>query len=591
MNGSLLVNNLKRVWFLLPNIFRRKAYLILFLMLFNSLLELFGLASLIPLIVIVIEENAIANSEMLSTIFNELGFTNENSFIVFTCIIIILAIIGKNIISLFISRYQANYSFNIYRYFANKLLSFYYEKGFLFFKQTNSHLILRNISAVPSNFAQNIVLNLIQLFTEFVILGFIVIGILLYDAMIILYLAAIVGPVFFVFYRSAKNRIKRIKEELYELTPVLNKNIFESIHGYVDVKILNKEKYFHRVIDKSFDKLTKLQVKSFVFNLLPTKVNEVSMMLGILIIVIYGVYALDDRSELITLLGVFGLAAYRVLPSINRTMLALFNLQAFQYTFDVIEEVKEYESSVKKEGLKLAFNHSIELNNVSFSYPDKEEKALDSISVSIDKGKKIGVVGRSGSGKTTLINLLLRFVKEQSGEVKLDGKQLSDDDAAAWRKLVGYVQQEVYLIDGTLVENIAFGEESDEIDHDRLKSALEKASLLEFVNDLDNGIHTHVGEQGAQISGGQKQRIGIARALYSGAEILIFDEATSALDSETEKEITESIERLSGYDLTMIIIAHRVTTLKYCDRILVIKDGRVEKETNYSEIIDEELLG
>ena len=485
-----------------------------------------------------------------------------------------------------IMNYQAHFSYGIYTKFATRSHRYFYKKGFLFFKKMNSNFIIRDINVVSVYFAQYIVLGIVSLLNEIAVLILITAGILIYDPKVILLLSAILLPTFLIFYKGVKDRIKRIHEEKHKLTAETSKSLFQSVFGYVDVKISNSEEHFFKKYSDITNRMKNLNAKSYVYNLAPTKVIEIAMVLGILSITIYGLFYLESRSALATLLGVFALSAYRIMPSVNRILLGVMNLRSYQFVFRVLEPIhKEGEVQVLLDVNPLDFQNQIKLDKVSFSYPEEEKKILNSISFEIKKGETIGIIGKSGSGKTTLMNLMLGFLEPESGTFSVDAKKIEASNVGAWRHLVGYVQQEVYMIDATLAENIAFGQNTKSIEDSLIEAAIENASLTELVSTFPKGIKTEIGERGARISGGQRQRVGIARALYSGAEILFFDEATSALDTETEKEITDSIAELSQKNLTMIIIAHRISTLKYCDRIIEMENGEIKNVFQYDELI------
>jgi ABC-type multidrug transport system fused ATPase/permease subunit len=298
------------------------------------------------------------------------------------------------------------------------------------------------------------------------------------------------------------------------------------------------------------------------------------MVITIFVITAYGLFFLPDRTGLVALLGLFALAAYRILPSVNRMMIALISIKGYQYTFDIIASVKGFEpDNITHQ--PISFNEEISIHELAFCFPDADKEVLNNINLTIKKGESIGIMGASGSGKTTLMNLLLGFWKPTRGTINIDEQSLSPETLKSWRDRIGYVQQEVYIIDGSVAENVAFGMESKEIDTQKLEKVLKQASLWEHIQNLPDTIHTNIGERGTRLSGGQRQRIGIARALYAGADVLFFDEATSALDTQTEEEITESIRTLADGNLTLIIIAHRESTLKYCGRIIKLKNGRI----------------
>nr|WP_246398951.1 ATP-binding cassette domain-containing protein [Hymenobacter luteus] len=231
----------------------------------------------------------------------------------------------------------------------------------------------------------------------------------------------------------------------------------------------------------------------------------------------------------------------------------------------------------------IRFQQRVEFDNITFAFPGSDKPVLRNISFTINKGEKIGFIGSSGSGKTTLMNLLLRFYTQQSGEIRVDGVPLRLENTEAWHQLVGYVKQDTFLMQASLRDNITLGESDP--DPQRLQYALEQASLADFVESLPQGLDTVSGERGARLSGGQRQRIGVARAMYKQTQILVMDEATSALDTQTEKEVTEAINKLSATDITILIIAHRITTLRQCDRIYELKDGQIVAVHTYEDLI------
>ena len=258
---------------------------------------------------------------------------------------------------------------------------------------------------------------------------------------------------------------------------------------------------------------------------------------------------------------------------IQKNLGALENLNLYQDTI--------YKSEVNQEEIK--FNESINLENIFFKFPNQTNNIINDVSLSIKKGEKIGIIGSSGSGKTTLINILLKFHNDYKGAIKIDNTVLNDEHLKSWRKLIGYVKQDIFLMDASILDNITFNDSNP--DQARLKSAVEQSSLTNFINSLPEGLNTKIGERGSSLSGGQKQRLSIARSLYRNAEILIFDEATSALDNQTEQEVSDAIDQLSNTQKTIMIIAHRLTTLKNCDRIYELKEGKIVAVHQYADLI------
>jgi ABC-type multidrug transport system fused ATPase/permease subunit len=272
--------------------------------------------------------------------------------------------------------------------------------------------------------------------------------------------------------------------------------------------------------------------------------------------------------------GIFAVAAIRLIPSVRGIMSSWSTIRYNLYTIDTMAEIDRQSATLESHDTeRLNLQSTIELRDVTFTFDDASKPTIENLSLSIKKGERIGIQGASGIGKTTLFNLMLGLYKPTSGTILIDNTPLSAENIRKWQNAVGYVSQSVFITEGTIAQNIAFGCRHDEIDMQRIKEVIESADLKEFVDGLESGINTRIGEQGSRLSGGQRQRIGIARALYKGCDVLLFDEATSSLDNHTEHNINQSIEQLSAQNksLTIVIIAHRDSSIKYCDRIFTLE--------------------
>ena len=563
-----------------------------FLLFTNSILELAGLAALLPFFSIMLKENFLEESTQLKLVYDFFSFNSVQWFIVFLCCGILVIIILKNIASTIIFRFQSNFAFNLYAYLSRRLYESTYSKGLLYFKSVNSNVVINSIANAPSLFAQFFLLPFLTILNELVVVIMIIVGIILYSPKLVFFLLFTIVPISVLVYLYVRRKLQGVGEKKAEQSIQLATNIRQSIEGYVDVKILNKEAFFLSKYSKTLESSTKLSVNSSVLMTIPTKVIETGMVMAMLTLLFFGLFVMENREQFVTLIGLFAIAGYRILPSINRMMAAILSMKENQYTIDIISDFKAFSPSAagptEKKVQVMTFKEVISIENISFAYPG-QNSVVDNFTLQVAKGETVGVIGRSGSGKSTLMNILLRFFKEEKGAIKVDGLELNEANEDAWRSLIGYVQQDVYLLDGSILENVAFGKNKHEVDMDKLKDTIEMASLSGFVESLPLGINTPLGERGAKLSGGQRQRIGIARALYANAQILLFDEATSALDNETEAEITESIRKLKEKDLTMIIIAHRYTTLQYCDRIVRMDKGMITKNYTFEELKQDNL--
>lgn len=573
---KIAIKTIKFILDILPQKYHLKLLGVGILLMFNSVLDLLGLGVLLPVFSVLLEDNVIEKYTWARWICEVFSLTDERQLILALAVALFIITVLKNILSLWIAKYNTTFALGLYKEFALRLHKHYYKKGFSYFKTTNSNVVVKNLRMANSQFAKFQVLGSLNLLNEFVVLLLIVIFIALYNIKILVLLGLTVIPPFVIFYRWVRNKSIALGATTNKINPILGKNMFQSIYGFVDVIIMGAEKPFRNEIKKNLDELVEVDIKTTIYNQAPTKVIESSLMLAIAIIISFGIYFLPSKTELLKLLGLFAVAGYRIMPSINKIMIVINGLNRCHWIFDVLEPLKDDVNDIEpKPQMPLNFRHSLSLRSIDFSYANNVELIFDNYDIEIKKGEVIGLVGPSGAGKTTLMNILLGFLKPTKGSYYVDDVEIDESHMKAFYEKVGYVQQQVYLIDGTLGQNIAFGSKLNEIDHKKLESVLKKANLWEMVEKLPEGIDEMIGENGTKLSGGQRQRVGIARALYFDSEILFFDEATSALDSKTEKEITNAINDISDGNLTIIIIAHRMTTLEHCDRIIEINSSNL----------------
>ena len=327
------------------------------------------------------------------------------------------------------------------------------------------------------------------------------------------------------------------------------------------------------LFDTNTDTMVDVGAKNSTISTLPQIFTEIALAAGMALLVSLSVGL--QSGDMKILFGIFAVAALRLLPSIRAIMSAWTSLRYNRFAIDIIRDADiDSPATIKDSSTeRLDFKNSIAINNLSFRFEDSQSDTLSNINFEIKKGEKIGINGRSGAGKTTLFNLLLGLYTPTSGTITIDGNVLNSNNRRKWQNAIGYVSQSVFLTDSTLLSNIALGCSEEEIDMEKVERAIEAASLSEFIATLPNGINTRIGECGALLSGGQRQRIGIARALYKGSEVLFFDEATSSLDSSTEQSINEAIVSLAeaNSSLTIVVIAHRDSSLAYCDRVITLE--------------------
>lgn len=556
----------------------------IFLLLVNAAFDVFGLMAIYPLIDAALEPSLIQEKWYLNVLYTFGGFDDYVYFLFILSILVLFILILKNVISLFITYIQARFSFNVSLRLNHKMFQYYFERGYLYIKKEDIGKRLYNISNIPKTFASNYLMDIFLISTELVVLIIIFLLISFMYPSVVLILLAIVVPTLLGVYSFSKNKVKKIGAFKQKYEPVKDSLLIESTNGYVDVVLDNKENFFLNQYKSLQKRLNDQEVLfSGIYNKLPQKFNDIILGLGIVIIFSLSMVYVDDTKEILAMLSVFGIAAYRFLPSTNKITAAVISLKGHYFVPEILQAVANKKAEKFQTASPLIFDKNIELNNIQFFF-NPQKIILNNLSIRINKGEIIGIIGPSGSGKSTLMNIILRFLKETSGTIKVDNEIIKED--IAWRKNIGYVQQETFIKKGTLLENIAFGEEKSEVNLQKAKQAALWARLNSFINE-NNKLNYFLGENGSNLSGGQKQRIGIARALYRDTQLLLFDEATSALDPNTENEIKDTILSLKKLGKTIIIIAHRFSSLEGCDKIYEITNGTVSRTLSYQELHNE----
>jgi ABC-type multidrug transport system fused ATPase/permease subunit len=565
---------------------KKRIILMVFLILFGGILDVLGLAAILPVASLVFDPSNIHKSHFIHTMFVSMGFENDSSFLYFVLVSFWFVFLFKNGAAAIISYLQSKFSYGVASDISQKQFENIMNHDLQYFNDHNSTNLVRNIQIMPFHFSTYLLLPSLILMSEIVVLIIILTAISLYNITVIGLMVVTLTPSFILTYKLIKSRTQFYEKERNRLNTELTKQAYQTIHGYIDVKLFNKEKYFMSVFKLNQLKFKRVFTNAFTLNLIPSKIIELTAISAVIIMFAYTLYSPGAKESISVMLPLFIAAAYRVMPSMNRMLIALGSIKGFQYVIQIIKDGLQpipNTSDQNKEAV-LSFDNHIEFRDVSYQYPSGKKLSVDSLNLKVQKGQKIGIIGKSGSGKTTIINILLRFLKEQQGGLYVDNKKISVNEENQWRQLIGYVKQSVFIIDGDFYENIAFGVARQEIDIEKLNKVLVLSKLDEVVEKSPQGLNSNIGENGTKLSGGQRQRIAIARALYKDAQILVFDEATSALDTQTEKEITESIEAISKENKTMFIIAHRITTLKNCDVIYDMADGKIIGTYSYEEI-------
>ena len=536
-----------------------------------SLSEVVGLSIIVPFMAMVTNQSIIFENRYLKLIYNFFNFESTKNFIFYFGITIVIIFLIKNVLNIFFNYILVSFSRNSYHQFTCKLMKNYLKYPYQNFIKKNSNDLMKNITT-EANLLVILIQYFLMMLSEICVVFFIYLVMLYVDFKITLFVTVFMGInilliKYLILNKTKKWGVERSKaiEEYYQI-------IGSTFGNYKFIKLQSNDKKIMNNFQNSCNKYIKVDKKYMSSQPIPRLILELLGFSIVVVLIIFSVMVYDENglAKIMPVISIFFIGLYRILPSVNRIITYYQTILFYRKSLDII--VDELESEVENiENNSIEFNKKIELKNISFEFEEGKE-VLKNVNLSIFKGEKVAFVGESGSGKTTLVDLITGLYKPKNGNIYLDNIKLEDKNIGYWRQSIGYIPQEVYLFDGTIADNVVFNREYNE---ERLIESLKKARIWEFLNKKE-GIKTIVGDRGIMLSGGQKQRIAIARALYDDPEVLVLDEATSALDSETEEEIMKEIYDVSK-DRTLIIIAHRLTTLKDCDRIFVINNGEIER--------------
>ena len=576
---------------------KQKATLVLLILviILGAVLELFGVSAILPVVYVIMDTNVIQTNEMLNTIYRLVGFENITTFMIFLISMIIVLYIIKNVFLGFRNYFKFSFTNKTQCEIADRMMHCYINQPYLFHSLNNTSVIQRNIVNDVGTFVAYI-LAMTDVVVGGVLCIFLVGFMLVTDTVITIVLVLLFMLLAVLFLRPYNKILGRYGTTARESGEKMVRWINQSLGGIKEVKIGETEEYFSGKFSKAFAKYANSEKMNQFLGGVPGLVMETACMAGVLLVVIVKLMQGEDANTLIPVLSVVAVAGMKLLTSFNTLTASVSRMyytkpamEALYKDLKELERLEKNEYFPQKSDDKLSFASDIQLNNICFSYPNSSRMVLDGISLKIKCGTSVALIGASGMGKTTLADLILGVIQPNAGDITVDGHSIGDH-MSAWHKLFGYIPQNIYLMDDTIRNNIAFGIHKDDICEQDIWDAVEEAQLKDFIEGLEDGLDTVIGERGARISGGQRQRIGIARALYKKPSVLVLDEATSALDNETEKAVMEAIDGLHG-KLTMIIIAHRLTTIKNCDNIYEIDHGTIierSKEEINQMIIREE---
>lgn len=571
----------------MQKIFDRKQKLeilkLMVLVIIGAFSELIGVSVIVPFISVITTPEELMQEPVVGRICKIAGITRSGQLIIGIAVLLSLIYIIKNIIALVLADQQYKFSYYGRRNLKNRMMRCYMQQDYAFHQENNSADLMRNINGDTDMFYET-VLNMLQLVSELCICAVLAAFLFVRDPVITICVAISMGILVIIFLTKFKKSLSFLGHQRRSSTAGMTKCMQQGFGGIKEIKVSNKENVFCEDYEKSNLIYTEAMRKNLLLNAIPKPVMEMICISSLMAVIAFKIYMNSNTEGFITTLGVFAVAAFKLLPSINKISGYLSTIIHNGVVVDIIhkelEHIRELEQNIDKDAAEadgeIAFETEICLDDVSFRYPDAEDDVLEHVTLKIPKNRSIAFIGPSGAGKTTLVDLILGVMVPTKGCIRIDGQELGDK-VRGWHKQIGYIPQTIYMLDDTIRNNVRFELSEPDGDDSQIWEALEEAQLKEFAEGLEHGLDTLIGEAGTRISGGQRQRIGIARALYRKPSVLVLDEATSALDTDTEQAVMESIAHLKG-KMTILIIAHRLSTIEDCEIVYEIKDKNAVKQ-------------
>ncbi len=567
---------------------------ILCVALLMALFQALGVASIIPFITLVINPVIITENRILYGIYSFFGFQSARSFIIASGALMLAIIIAGNLISILAIWLKTRFAWRKNHRLSSSLLNKYMSMPYSYFLRQNTADLNKNVLAEVQELTRSFLIPLLEIIIDLVVITLIFITLIIISPLA----TATIFTVFLILYALIYRSGFRTKlKEKGKLRLRENRGRFQSsseaLGGIKDIKVLGREKYFLDRFASHSLRFSDLVAWNRVIGQLPKYLIEVVAFGGVIFFILLLMITGRDITGIIPMVSFFAFAGYRIMPVTNRMVLALTNLQFNRAVLDKIygdltdESRESTVKEVKREDIEpLEFNDKITFKDLSYSYPGSSGKVLEKINISIKKNTSIALAGPTGAGKTTFVDIALGLLTPTEGKMLVDGIEIRGDNVRSWQRNLGYVPQFIYLSDDTAKKNIAFGIPEDLIDMEKVKKAAKIANIDTFIeNEMPEGYDTVIGERGIRLSGGQRQRVGIARALYYDPEVLVLDEATSSLDGITEESVMKAMDNLSRLK-TMIIIAHRLTTVKKCETIYLLDRGKVVAEGKYDHLME-----
>lgn len=584
-----MFSQLKELYSLLTSEQRKKLLRLQILVVLMSFAEIAGVVSIGPFMALVGDISQLQGDGRLAGLYRASGLENPRDFLFWLGISVLCILAVAACISMFTIWRLSMYGAKVGAELGNRLFSHYMHQPWLFHASGSSSQLTNRIAQETQRITAQILNPLMQMNAKLVMALFMAVAIFLYSPVVAVSGLVIFASAYMLLYKTVRRRLVRNGRHISEAQQTRFKLMGEGFGGIKDALLLGRQKAFTDRFQIACEKLAAAQGTNMALAQAPRYAMELIAFGSVIFLVLYLLSAHEGNlGSILPVLSVYALAGFKLLPAFQQVYTSLSNIRGNLSAFDTVRDDLRDSSVEKAKSIvptaeRLVPKKHIRLNHVVFSYPGKEEPAIKSMDITIPANRVIGLVGASGSGKSTAIDLLLGLMRPQEGQILIDGQPLTEENVRAWQNSLGFVPQGIFLADSSIRENIAFGLPPEAVDEEKVNRAANMAHLDELLDELPHGLDTRVGERGVQLSGGQRQRIGIARALYHDADVLVLDEATSALDGITEKLIMDAIHDFSGKK-TIIMIAHRLATVRQCDSIYFLEQGKVTDHGTYDEL-------
>ena len=569
----------------------RKFYVLQVLVTIMAFTELLGIASIAPFMALVGDISLLQGEGVLADVYKLTGMNNPLDFLFYTGMFVLVTLSISTIISMFTIWQLSLYASRVGTEISDRLYSYYMQQNWLYHASGSSAHFIKQVSSEAPRVTDQIIQPLMYVNAKAVLAIFISISILIFNPLIAVSGLLVFVSVYIILYKLVHKRLHINGQNMSSISTERFRLMNEGFGGIKDVLLLNRHHDFVERFEKSGKIFAYARGTNIAISQVPRYFMELiafGALIGLVLILIK--LHEGNLGAVLPILSIYALAAFKLLPALQQIYGGIAQIKGSSAAFEAIKDDLAQSLHMEKQKNEisiiedLSFRREIAVSSISFTYPQKDKPAVNGLSMIIPVNSVVGIVGSSGSGKSTLIDILLGLLTADEGELYIDDTIMNNFNKRAWQNIIGFVPQSIFLSEGDIAENIAFGIPKKDIDLKQVTKALKLANLEKFVEQLPKGLSTKVGERGVQLSGGQRQRIGIARALYHEADVLVFDEATSALDGITEKVIMEAIHNFSG-DKTIIMIAHRLKTVEKCDTIYLMEEGKIIDQGTYSELI------